>query len=71
MNKKVRFWTQKLQDVSKLSSIIQTVHFYMTEWPIWDEYLSLINILLNWAALFELSAVCAKKAAAPNWKQSI
>lgn len=42
--------SSQLLHESKLSSIIHTVHFYTTAWPIWDGCLSVMNILMCWAA---------------------
>lgn len=42
--------SSQLLHESKLSSIIHTVHFYTTAWPVWDRCLSLMNILMCWAA---------------------
>lgn len=54
--------SSQLLHESKLSSIIHTVHFYTTAWPIWDGCLSVMNILMCWAAfvcwLWYIQEIC-------------
>lgn len=54
--------SSQLLHESKLSSIIHTVHFHTTAWPVWDGCLSLMNILMCWAAfvcwLWYIQEIC-------------